>query len=86
MKIHNLYDGVYFISSDTRIISLGNISYYRWDSEKEITIGKLSLEEAREDIQKFLIEDQNKKNIDLYVKDLLSKAKVERFTPKEEKE
>ena len=48
--------------------------------------GKLSLEEAREDIQKFLIEDQNKKNIDLYVKDLLSKAKVERFTPKEEKE
>ncbi len=48
--------------------------------------GKLSLDQAKADIEKLLLEEKNKKSIDLYVKDLVSKAKIERFTPKEEKE
>lgn len=47
--------------------------------------GKIVFEDAKADIEKLLLEDKNKKAIDAYVKDLISKAKIERFTLTEEK-
>ncbi len=47
--------------------------------------GKLSLEEAKADIRKALNDEQVKKAVDAYVKELVSKAKIERFASSEEK-
>ncbi|MBI1972901.1 peptidylprolyl isomerase [Candidatus Woesearchaeota archaeon] len=45
--------------------------------------GKLTLQETKEDIRKVLQEQKTKENVDVYVKALISKAKVERFTTEE---
>ena len=48
--------------------------------------GKISLDDAKADIIKALQDEKTKVNVDAYAKELVAKAKIERFAPTEEKE